>query len=136
MSKAKPSLYPPAVEAMIAEKSAVLSKAQAFAEIGMGDMARTLWIVAAGHEERLAPVLEALGHDLEAAVHRMSAAGCYRRAGEWSAAANLFRSALAGPLLDHTRKEIEQQVADCLAEIAHATLPTPPRRRSRPRTQA
>jgi len=136
MPKAKANLYPAAVEAMIAEKSAVLSKAQAFAELGMGDLARTLWIAAAGHEERLAPVLEALGHDLEAAVHRMSAAGCYRHAGEWSAAVNLYRSALAGPLLDHTRKEVEQEVAECLSEIARATLPAPRHRRLHPRTKA
>ncbi len=43
MAKRKASLYPPAVVDWIAEKSAVLSKAQAFAELGMADMARTLW---------------------------------------------------------------------------------------------
>jgi hypothetical protein len=123
------SLYPPPVQDLIAEKSAVLSKAQAFAELGMGDMARTLWAAAAGHEERLAPLLESLGHDLEAAVHRMSAAGCYRRAGDLSAAVNLYRGALAGPLLEHTRREVEQQLAECLAEISRATFRSAPRRR-------
>ncbi len=105
MPKRSASLYPPAVELLIAEKSAVLSKAQAMAELGMGDMARTLWASAAGQEERLAPVLEALGHELEAAVHRISAAGCYRRAGDVTAAVNLYRGALAGPLLAHTRRK-------------------------------
>src|SRR6266550_3979347 len=102
MPKRNVSLYPAPVQELIAEKSAVLSKAQAFAELGMEDMARTLWASAAGHEERLAPLLEALGLDLEAAVHRISAAGCYRRAGNLSAAVNLYRGALAGPLLEHT----------------------------------
>jgi hypothetical protein len=127
-------LYPAAVQDLIAEKSAALSKAQAFAELGMEDMARTLWSTAAGHEERLAPLLEALGLDLEAAVHRVSAAGCYRRAGELTAAVNFYRGALAGPLLEQTRHEVEQQLAECLAEIAHATFParaTPLRQRPR-----
>src|ERR1700683_2261753 len=105
MPKRSASLYPPAVELLIAEKSAVLSKAQAMAELGIGDMARTLWASAAGHEERLAPLLEALGHDLEAAVHRISAANCHRRAGDVNAAVNLYRSALSGPLLKHTRQQ-------------------------------
>jgi hypothetical protein len=122
---------------LIAEKSAVLSKAQAFAALGMEDMARTLWASAAGHEERLAPLLEALGLDLEAAVHRISAAGCYRRAGDLPAAVNLYRGALAGPLLEHTREEVTQQLAECLAEISRATLRGAARpRQGRPRTKA
>jgi hypothetical protein len=137
MPKRNASLYPAPVQEMIAEKSAVLSKAQAFAELGMEDMARTLWASAAGHEERLAPLLEALGLDLEAAVHRISAAGCYRRAGDLSAAVNLYRGALAGPLLEHTRQEVVQQLAECLAEISRATFRATTRRRQRqPRTRA
>jgi hypothetical protein len=128
MAKRKGSLYPPPVLELIAEKSAVLSRAQAFAAMGMADMARTLWESAAACEVRLAPLLEAAGHDLEAAVHRISAAGCYRRAGDLTGAVNLFRGALAGPLLEHTRREVEQQLAECLTELAHATFPSARRR--------
>ncbi len=128
MARRNESLYPPPVLELIAEKSAVLSKAQAVAEMGMADMARTLWASAAACEVRLAPLLEAAGHDLEAAVHRISAAGCYRRAGDLTGAINLFRGALAGPLLEHTRQEVEQQLAECLAELARTTFP-PTRRR-------
>jgi hypothetical protein len=123
MPKHKDSLYPPPVLELISEKSAVLSKAQAFAEMGMADMARTLWESAAACEVRLAPLLEAAGHELEAAVHRISAAGCYRRAGNLTGAINLFRGALAGPLLEHTRREVEQHLAECLDELARATFP-------------
>ena len=137
MAKRNASLYPPPVQALIAEKSAVLSKAQAFAELGMGDMARTLWATAAGHEEKLAPLLEALGHDLEAAVHRISGAGCYRRAGDLTAAVNLYRGALAGPLLEHTRQEVVQHLAECLAEISRATFrPAARHRPKQPRAKA
>lgn len=129
MPKRKAGLYPPLVQDLIAEKSAVLSQAQAFAELGMADMARTLWVSAAEQEARLAPLLDSLGHDLEAAVHRVSAAGCYRRAGDWTAAVNLYRAALAGPLLEHTRVEVEQQLAECLAELARSTFHRAGRRR-------
>jgi hypothetical protein len=132
MPKRNANLYPQPIHDLIAEKSAVLSKAQAFSDLGMEDTARALWASAAGHEERLAPLLESLGYDLEAAVHRMSAAGCYRRAGNLSAAINLYRGALAGPLLKHTRQELEQRLAECLGEISRATFPEATRRRKRP----
>jgi hypothetical protein len=137
MAKRNASLYPQPIQDLIAAKSAVLSEAQAFAELGMGDMACTLWAAAADHEERLAPLFEALGHDLEAAVHRISAAGCYRRAGDLTTAVNLYRGALAGPLLERTRLDVDQQLAECLAELARATFRSPPRRRrEQPRTKA
>jgi hypothetical protein len=137
MPKRNASLYPAPVQDLIAEKSAVLSKAQAFAELGLEDMARTLWASAAGQEERLAPLLEALGLDLEAAVHRISGAGCYRRAGALTAAVNLYRGALAGPLLEHTRQEVTRQLAECLAEISRVTFRSAPRgRREQPRAKA
>jgi hypothetical protein len=127
--KRKASLYPPPVQELIEEKSAVLSRAQAFTELGMADMAHTLWASAAAYEARLAPLLESLGHDLEAAVHRISGAGCWRRAGDLTAAVNLYRSALAGPLLPHTRQEVEQQLAECLADLSRSTFGHAGRRR-------
>ena len=77
------------------------------------------------------PLLESLGHDLEAAVHRLSAAGCYRRAGDFAAAVNLYRSALAGPLLDHTRQEAEGHLAECLEEISRSAFPPSSKRRAK-----
>jgi hypothetical protein len=44
----------------------------------------------------------------------ISAAGCHRRAGDVTAAVNLYRAAPAGPLLEHTRQEVTQQLAECL----------------------
>ncbi len=131
MPKRKAGLYPPPIQELIEQKSAVLSKAQAFTELGLEDMAAALWATAAQYEARLAPLLESLGRDLEAAVHRISGAGCARRAGDWTGAANLYRAALAGPLLKHTRQEVEQQLSACLAEISRSTL-RPARSRSGP----
>src|SRR5436309_8643129 len=100
MVKGKRKAYPQAVLDLMAEKTALLSKAHALAEMGMPEAAQSLWESAASREERLAPLLEALGRDAEAAVHRISAASCYRRAGDASRAVNLYRAALAGPLTD------------------------------------
>ena len=105
------------VEELLAEKSAVLSKAQALTAMGMALTAQPLWASAASLEERIAPLLEAHGDDLEAAVHRISAASCYEKAGDASRAANLYRAALAGPLAEVTRSEVLGMLAACLARL-------------------
>jgi hypothetical protein len=99
------------------EKSKVLSQAQALSEMGMTESARPLWMAAASYEERIAPLLDASGRDRDASIHRISAASCYQTAGDFSRAANLFRASLAGPLREETRKEVEQMLADCLAQL-------------------
>ena len=105
------------VEELMAESSAVLSKAQAFATMEMGQTAQPLWASAASLQERIAPLLDADGEALEAAVYRMSAASCYEKAGDLSRAVNLFQAALAGPLRSVTRKEVEGMLAACLARL-------------------
>jgi len=122
---AKARRYPKLVSDLMEEKSSILSRAQALAAVGMADLAAPAWAAAAGHEERLAPLLETLGRDLEAAVHRVSAASCYRKAGDLARAVNLFQAALAGPLLDETRQEVQQMRAECLAELARSTSTRP-----------
>jgi hypothetical protein len=76
-----------------------------------------LWASAASLQERIAPLLDADGEPLEAAVYRMSAASCYEKAGDLTRAANLFQAALAGPLRAVTRKEVEGMLAACLAHL-------------------
>ena len=117
MAKAKARRTLPLVEELMAEASAILSKAQAFATMGMGQTAQPLWVNAASLQERIAPLLDADGEALEAAVYRMSAASCYDKAGELSRAANLYQAALAGPLRAVTRKEVEGMLAACLARL-------------------
>jgi hypothetical protein len=124
VAKVKP--YPKFVSDLMEEKSSVLSRAQALAAVGMADLAGPAWVAAAGHEERLAPLLETLGRDLEAAVHRISAASCYHKAGELARAANLYRAALAGPLHDDTRHDVQRMLGDCLAELARSASPRAP----------
>jgi hypothetical protein len=76
-----------------------------------------LWARAAAMEEQIAPLLDATGDDREAAVHRISAASCYEKAGEASRATNLYRAALAGPLREVTRKEVEKMLTACLIAL-------------------
>jgi hypothetical protein len=120
-AKAKRSLG--LLEELMAEKSAVLSKAQALATMGLAETAQPLWAAAAGLEERIAPLLDAAGDDREAAVHRVSAASCYEKAGDPSRATNLYRAALAGPLRAVTRQEVEAMLAACLARLKPSAAP-------------
>jgi hypothetical protein len=115
MAKAKQSLA--LVEELMAEKSALLSKAQALTLMGMAEVAQPLWASAASLEERIAPLLDADGNELEAAVHRISAASCYEKAGDPSRATNLYRAALAGPLRAVTRQEVEGMLTACLVRL-------------------
>jgi hypothetical protein len=102
------------------ETSGVIMKARALVAMGMPELALSAWLVAAAGEEQVAPRLETLDRDQEAAVHRLSAASCYEHAGELARAINLYRAALAGPLPEHTRKETEQLLAACLAQFARS----------------
>jgi hypothetical protein len=105
------------IDALMAEKSGVLSKAQAFSTMGLAETAQPLWASAASYEERIASLLDAHGDSLEAAVHRISAASCYQKAGDPSRATNLYRAALAGPLREGTRGDVEAMLQDCLTAL-------------------
>ena len=113
MAKAKSSRR--LVEKLMTEKSAILSKAQVWTTVGLPETAQPLWASAASYEERIAALLDAHGEPQEAAVHRISAASCYQKAGDASRATNLYRAALAGPLRDNTRKDVEGMLTECLA---------------------
>ena len=57
----KPKPYGRALRELMAEKSLILSRARAVAEVGLEDAVQPLWAAAASYEERIAPVLETLG---------------------------------------------------------------------------
>ncbi len=102
------------LEKLLAEKSSVITKAQALTTMGLPESAQPLWASAASYEERIAALLDANGDALEAAVHRISAASCYQKSGDPSRAASLYRAALAGPLRESTRKEVEAMLGESL----------------------
>lgn len=111
--------YTKILKEIMSQKSEVLSKAQALWEVGMTETAQPLWLSAATYEEHIAPLLDVLGRELEGAVHRISAASCYEKAGDPSRAVNLYRAALSGPLHENTRQEVENMLRDCLATLNH-----------------
>ena len=111
--------YTQTLKETMLRKSEILSKAQAFWEIGMKETAQPLWLSAATYEEHIAPMLDALGRELEGAIHRISAASCYEKAGETSRAVNLYRAALSGPLREDTRENVENMLNACLAGLSH-----------------
>lgn len=121
MAKAKAKRTVTLVEELMAESSFVLSKAHAFQTMGMGKTAQTLWASAASLQEQIAPLLDADGETLEAAVYRMSAASCYEKADDLNRAVNLYQAALAGPLREGTRNEVEGMLAACLARLKTAS---------------
>jgi hypothetical protein len=122
MKKRVPRPYGERVKALMAEKSRVLTQAQAFADMGLEEMARPLWSSAASYEERIAPLLDDIGRDAEAALHRISAASCLEKCHEWSRAANLYRAALAGPLSDAVRADVERMITACLKQLRKAAV--------------
>ena len=70
------------MEDLLAEKTAVLMKAQTFTTTGLSQTAQPLWSTAAALEERIVAMLDAQGDALESSVHRISAASCYQKAGD------------------------------------------------------
>jgi hypothetical protein len=122
MVKAKTKPYPPSLLELMASKTALLMKARTFADMGMAETAQPMWTVVASYEERIAPLLHALGRDLEAAASRISAASCYRKAGDLSRAANVYQAALAAPLRATTRRDVEGMLAGCLEELSRTAL--------------
>jgi hypothetical protein len=114
--------YGELLKGLLAEKSRVLSQAQAFDEMGLEETARPLWSCAAAYEERIAPLLDIVSRDAEAALHRISAATCFEKCREWSRAANLYRAALAGPLTDASRADVERKLSACLKNLRQAAV--------------
>jgi Tfp pilus assembly protein PilF len=105
---------------LLTEKSRHLTKAQTLADMGLAESAAPQWMLAAQLEEQIAPLMEALGRDAESAIHRISAASCYQKAGQHGRAANLFRAALAGPLPPEREAEVRKMLSNCLLLLQQA----------------
>ena len=131
MAKAKARPYTPALLELMASKTAILMKARTFADMGMAETAQLIWTAAASCEERIAPLLDALGRKLEAAASRISAASCYQKGGDLSRATNLYQAALAAPLRTNTRRDVEAMLAGCLDELSRTATNGSSRRRGK-----
>jgi hypothetical protein len=112
-SKGKPSAS--LIEWMLDEASWLLSHAQALGDYGRQEEQAAELVRAACCEEQVACLLDADGQELEAAIHRVSAASCCEKLGQFVRAVTLLRAALSGPLHDDYRARVAQLLARCLA---------------------
>lgn len=69
--------------------------------------AKAEWLEAAICEKEVACLLEAERQDIDAAIHYISAASCFARAGQFVHAVPLLRTALSFSIRDVTRLEVE-----------------------------
>src|SRR6266404_2993429 len=104
--KTKPSAA--RIDQMLGEASWLLSHAQALADYGRQEEAATELARAACCEEQVACLLEVGGQELEATIHRVSAASCHEQLGQSTRAVTLLRAALSARLEDDYRADIEQ----------------------------
>lgn len=98
------------IDRLLGDASRLISHAEALAEQGDAAAARGEWSRAAETEEEAAGVLELVGDEVEAAVHRVSAASCYDEAGEHFRAITLLRAALAADLPGPYRERVAKQL--------------------------
>ena len=117
--KGKPSITP--IDRMLGEVSWLLSHAQALNDYGRQGDASAEWARAADGEEQVACLLEADGQEREAAIHRVSAASCSEKLGQYARAVTLLHAALSVSLPKDYRKQVEVQLASALSR-AHEQL--------------
>jgi hypothetical protein len=118
-AKGKPSAA--LIDQVLGEASWLLSHAQALTDYGRREEAAAEWARAAGCEEQAACLLDADGQESEAALHRVSAASCCERLGQYARAVTLLRAALSAALTEEYRTRVERQMASALGR-AHKDL--------------
>jgi hypothetical protein len=97
--------------------SGVLSHAQALADYRRDGQAAAELARAATCEEQAACLLEAGSQEREAAIHRVSAASCWEKLGQYPRAVTLLRAALGAELPDDYRDRLEEQRRHCLIAV-------------------
>jgi hypothetical protein len=111
--KGKPAAL---IDQMLGEASWLLSHAQALGDYGRQEEEAAELARAASCEEQVACLLDADGQELEAAIHRVSAASCYEKLRQYARAVTLLRAALSAELHADYRTRVEQELARCLAQ--------------------
>lgn len=123
------------IDHMLGEASWLLSHAQALTDYGRQEEAAAEWARAAACEEQASCLLDADGQEREAAIHRVSAASCCEKLGQYARAVTLLRAAHPAPLPDDYRVQVEQQLARALAR-AYKDMSRAFARRARKQTPA
>jgi hypothetical protein len=114
MPRSKPTSSAILIDKMLGEASRLLSHAQALSDYGRLEEASSELGRAAVSEEQVACLLEADGQEREASIHRVSAATCFGKLGQFSRAVTLLHAALSAPLPQDYRSRVERQLASAL----------------------
>jgi hypothetical protein len=104
------------IDRMQGEASWLLSHAQALADYGREEAASAELERAASSEEQVACLLEADGQANAAAIHRVSAASCFEKLGQFARAVTLLNAARAMLPASDYRSRVEQQLASALTQ--------------------
>ncbi len=113
------------LDTLLGETSWLLSHAQTLSDYGRIEEADAELARAVSCEERAAYLLDVVGREQEAVIHRLRAALCYERLGASARAVTLLRAVLSAQLADDYRRRVEQRVASCLAR-AKTRIVVPP----------
>src|SRR5688500_11809622 len=105
MPRAKNGTKSKLLEEMLSRTSWLVSHAMTLTDQGRDQEAETEWLRAAEREVEVACLLQAEGHEMEAAVHHVGAASCYARVLRYVHAVALLRSALSFSLRTAYRRE-------------------------------
>ncbi len=114
-SKGKPSAA--LIDKLLGEASWLLSHAQALSDYGRSEEAAGELARAASCEEQVACLLEATDQEREAAIHRISAATCCEKLGQFARAVTFLRAALSADLLEEHRTRVREQLQRCLIQV-------------------
>lgn len=123
------------IDELLGEASWLLSHAQALGDYGRQEEEAAELARAALCEEQVAWLLEADGQELEAAIHRVSAASCHEKLGQHARAVTLLGAALSAELRDTYRARVEELRTRCLAQANKERRKASPRK-SRRRSSA
>jgi len=129
-SKFKPSQS--VLDKILGEASWLISHAEALADYGRKEEAAAELARAATCEEQAASLLDAAERDQEAVLHRVSAASCYEKLGQYARAVTLLRAALSTSLAAEYRRKIEAQLSRCLTRASREMRRAPLHKTRRP----
>jgi hypothetical protein len=132
MEHAKGKATASLVDRLLGEASWLLSHAQALSDYGRKEEASAEWARAAACEEDVACLLEADGQEREAAIHRVSAASCTEKLGQFARAVTFLHAALSVELPEDYRIRVEEQLARTLTRARREVARTSKRRTKAP----
>ena len=104
------------LDKLLGEASWLISHAQALADYGKTEEVKVELEKAANYEEEAAFLLDAIGRQEEATLHRVSAATCHEQLSNYPHAVTLLWATLAGDLTEGYRLKLENQIEYCIAQ--------------------